>query len=288
MFASDAIKALVRRFTDPRVGCVSGQLRLEQEGGVSGEGIYWRYEGWIKANESRLGFLIGCNGGIFALRRQLYTPLPASTIVEDFVLTLRVLEQGHQVVFEPAARATEPACESTRLEMRRKIRIGAGGWQALGLTSKMLHPRYGLRAFAFFGHKVLRWAAPLLLLEAFAANLGLIASLHWSASLFYRVLLVLQVSGILIAVAAYWARPDRPLPKWTRPVSYFYLMNYSLLCGFLRFLFRDSARDMGERHFVARLVASSCGVRPQRSDAADGRHDMAVGGQIRFDPRENL
>ena len=93
MFDPDAVRLLVEPFADPAVGCVSGELVIEQEGGVSGEGIYWKYEGWIKRNESRLGFLIGCNGGIFALRRRLYESLPASTIVEDFVLTLRVLEK---------------------------------------------------------------------------------------------------------------------------------------------------------------------------------------------------
>lgn len=232
MFASDAVRKLVRRFEDPRVGCVSGELTLEQEGGVSGEGLYWKYEGWIKRNESRLGFLIGCNGGIFALRRHLYRPLPPSTIVEDFVLTLRVLEQGHRVEFEPAARAVEPACATARAEMVRKVRIGAGGWQALGLTGGMLHPRHGLCAFAFFGHKVLRWLVPLFLLAAVGANAGLLGDP------LYRGLLALQGVGVMLAYVAYRAPSDRPLPKCTRPVSYFYLMNYSLLCGFLRFLTR--------------------------------------------------
>lgn len=228
MFAPDAVRKLVQHFQDPRVGCVSGELSLEQDGGVSGEGLYWRYECWIKRNEGRLGFLIGCNGGIFALRRDLYEPLPPSTIVEDFVLTMRVLERGSLVRFEPEARATEPPCPSARAEMVRKVRIGAGGWQALGLTRALLHPRYGLRAFAFWGHKVLRWLVPLLLLVALAANVGL-AGLS-----LYRLLLALQAAGAMIAI---WAYPGRRLPKWTRPISYFYLMNYALFCGFLRFLF---------------------------------------------------
>ncbi|HLV79474.1 MAG TPA: glycosyltransferase family 2 protein [Chthonomonadaceae bacterium] len=228
MFAPDAVRKLVRHFENPRVGCVSGELSLEQDGGVSGEGLYWRYECWIKRNEGRLGFLIGCNGGIFALRRALYEPLPASTIVEDFVLTMRVIERGYLVRFEPEARATEPPCPSARAEMVRKVRIGAGGWQALGLTRALLHPRYGLCAFAFWGHKVLRWLVPLLLLMALAANAGL------AGLALYRLLLALQVGGALIAA---WAYPGRRLPRWTRPISYFYLMNYALFCGFLRFLF---------------------------------------------------
>jgi cellulose synthase/poly-beta-1,6-N-acetylglucosamine synthase-like glycosyltransferase len=232
MFAPDAIRQLVRHFRDPRVGCVSGELALEQDGGVSGEGLYWRYEGWIKRNESKLGFLIGCNGGIFAIRPALYEPLPASTVVEDFVLSMRILERGFIVRFEPESRATEPACPTAHAEMVRKTRIGAGGFQALALTYSLLHPRYGLAAFAFWGHKVLRWCVPLFLITAVGANVALLGDP------FYRLLLVLQSLGALVAGWAYNARPEGAPPKWVRPISYFYLMNYALLCGFLRFVFR--------------------------------------------------
>jgi cellulose synthase/poly-beta-1,6-N-acetylglucosamine synthase-like glycosyltransferase len=232
MFAPDAVRRLIHHFQDKRVGCVSGELLLEQDGGVSGEGLYWKYEGWIKRNESRLGFLVGCNGGIFAMRRSLYEPLPATTLVEDFVMTVRLVERGHQVLFEPQARATEPACPSARAEMVRKVRIGAGGFQALGLTCGLLHPRHGLRAFAYLGHKVLRWLVPLFLVIALTANLTLLAHP------FYQCLLGLQLLSGGVAAWAYNARPGTQLPSWTRPISYFYLMNYALLCGFFRFLFR--------------------------------------------------
>jgi cellulose synthase/poly-beta-1,6-N-acetylglucosamine synthase-like glycosyltransferase len=232
MFSPDAVRHLVKRFHDPRVGCVSGELALERDGGVSGEGLYWKYEGWIKRNESRLGFLIGCNGGIFALRRSLYEPLPPSTLVEDFVLTMRLLERGHRIEFEPEARATEPSCATARAEMVRKIRIGAGGFQALGLTAALLHPRFGLRSFAYWGHKVLRWLVPLFCAVALASNLALVGEE------LYRVLLAGQLAGAAIAGWSYSARPGMELPRWTRPISYFYLMNFALFCGFWRFVFR--------------------------------------------------
>ncbi len=231
-YAPDAVCRLIAHFDDPRVGCVSGELSLTQDGGVSGEGLYWRYESWIKVNESRLGFLIGCNGGIFALRRSCFEPLPPSTIVEDFVLTMRVLEHGHRVVFAPDARASEPACDSARSEMMRKVRIGAGGFQAIGLTWRLLLPRFGLAAFAFWGHKVLRWFVPIFLLAATAANVALS-----HIALFGGALLVQAVGGV-VAIAAYYTPSQRFLPRWTRPISYFYLMNYALFWGFLRFLCR--------------------------------------------------
>lgn len=231
LFAPDALRHLVKHFQDEKIGCVSGELSLEKEGGVSGEGLYWKYEGWIKRSESRLGFLIGCNGAIFALRRALFEPLPPSTIVEDFVLSMRVLEHGYTVRFEPNAKATEPPCPSARAEMVRKIRIGAGGFQALGLTYRLLSPRYGLCAFAFWGHKVLRWLVPCFLLLALAANLWL------ARSPFFAALFGMQAVGAIVAFAAHLATERWVMPRWTRPVSYFYLMNYALFCGLLRYLF---------------------------------------------------
>ena len=231
MFAPDAVRKLVNHFEDPQIGCVSGELSLEQEGGVSGEGLYWKYENWIKRNESRLGFLIGCNGGIFAIRRELYEALPASTIVEDFVLSMRILERGHKVIIEPEAHAVEPACATAKAEMVRKIRIGAGNWQALGLNRAVLHPRFGLRSFAFWGHKVLRWMVPLFFLAAVGACLALLREP------FYSVALALQAAGAILAVCASYPRIGNRLPRITRPISYFYLMNYALLRGFFRYLF---------------------------------------------------
>jgi cellulose synthase/poly-beta-1,6-N-acetylglucosamine synthase-like glycosyltransferase len=233
MLAPDSIQKLVAHFRDPQVGCVSGELRLENKGGVSGEGFYWRYENWIKRSESRLGFLIGCNGGIFAIRREVFEALPPSTIIEDFVLTLRILERGWKVVFEPAAIGVEPPCPSSHAEMVRKIRIGAGNFQALALTWRVLLPSYGLSSFAYWGHKVIRWFVPIFLLLAFVSNFFLLNVF------LYRVLLLLQLSGFAVAAWSYRSVEEKPAPKIIRLIGYFYLMNYAIFCGFLRFLRRN-------------------------------------------------
>lgn len=236
LFAPDALRLLVEPFADPKVGCVSGELVIAENGGASGEGIYWKYEGWIKRNEAKLGFLMGCNGGIFAIRPELYEPLPSSTIVEDFVLTLRILERGHDVRFVPDAKGVEPPCASTQAEMKRKIRIGAGGFQAIGLNRALLNPRFGARAFAFWGHKVLRWLVPHFFLAAFLANLFLVRTALLGVPIFV-LFMVIQIIGAGIAVWVYTAKSGESRPKWAKPIGYFYLMNYALGCGFLRFLF---------------------------------------------------
>ena len=143
---------------------------------------------------------------------------------------MRILERGYIVRFEPQARGYEPPCASARAEMIRKIRIGAGGFQALSLTGRLLLPQFGLIAFAFWGHKLLRWCVPFFLLAALAANIVLCAVPAMAA------VLALQGVGMGIAVLAYRAVPGASLPRWTRPLSYFYVMNYALLCGFIRFL----------------------------------------------------
>ena len=236
----DSIRQLVKHFQDAYLGCVSGELSLTKSGGVSGEGLYWKYESWIKRSESKLGFLIGCNGGIFALRRELFTPLPASTIVEDFVITLRIVERGYRVRFEPLAKATEPACLSANAEMIRKIRIGAGGFQALGLTRNLLSPIHGFASFAYWGHKVLRWFVPFFFLTELVANIFL-----WRLPIF-QTSLILQAIGFLIALLASFAPAGVNLPRWTRPISYFFLMNYALFRGFFRFVF-DTQRVTWDR-----------------------------------------
>jgi hypothetical protein len=114
--------------------------------------------------------------------------------------------------------------------MVRKIRIGAGGFQALALTKSLLHPRFGFRSFAFWGHKVLRWCVPLALL------VGIVSNLAMAHQTFYFGVLCVQALGAGIALAAYRSRSRSALPRWTRPISYFYLMNFALLCGFFRFL----------------------------------------------------
>lgn len=262
LFAPDAVQKLVRQFRDPRMGCVTGELSIETSGDVSGEGFYLKYERWIKRGEGALGCVIGCFGPIFAMRRSLYRPLPPSTIVEDLVFCLRVLEQGFLTSSEPQAHATDPACATMRGEMARKIRIGAGGFQTLGITWPLLMPQFGFCAFAYWGHKVLRWLVPLFFLVGFIANAILVLSPADSAILWvFRAALLFQVMGSLIAWTAYKLPSGRKMPRWTRPVSYFYLMNYGLFRGLLRFLF-NTQKVTWERAEAAASPASLQTVLP--------------------------
>jgi len=127
-----AVQKLVRHFEDPEVGVVCGKR----------------------------GAVMGANGGLYAIRRTLFTALPPSTIVDDFVIPLRILENGFKVVYEPEALAHEETTEDYGQEFGRRARIAAGNFQSLGMVPGLLSPAAGFRAFAFWSHKLLRWCAP--------------------------------------------------------------------------------------------------------------------------------
>ncbi|HSN71991.1 MAG TPA: glycosyltransferase family 2 protein, partial [Steroidobacteraceae bacterium] len=156
-FDRDAIRWLVRAFDDPAVGAVVGELRLLAADGDNRDSTYWNVERRLKEAESRIGGLLGANGAIYALRRELYEPLPPDTIVDDFVVGMRIAAAGHRVVYEPRAFAIEDTPSGMDSEFRRRIRIGTGNYQAFFRYPQFLtRTSWGTR-FTYLSHKVLRW-----------------------------------------------------------------------------------------------------------------------------------
>lgn len=234
MIDPGALKKLVRHFEDPNIGAVCGRLRLynrtrrEYE-----ESAYWTYESWIKVYEGRLGAVMGANGGLYAIRRRLFTPLPPSTIVDDFVIAMRILAKGLSVVYEGEAVAYEETTEDYQKEFKRRSRIAAGNFQSLTLVPELLSPGSGFRAFAFWSHKVLRWFAPGLMALAFAANLFLLAQP------FYRLLFAGQVLFYALALAGKEKVFKGQLGRAASVAYYFVTMNLAMAVGFWRFVRRE-------------------------------------------------
>lgn len=178
LFRPGALPALLRHFADPTLGGVCGRLvllgrTLAETGSGSApakanrpEGYYWLWENRLKEWEGRLDSCLGANGAIYAIRRELFWhAIPENTIVDDFVLGMKVREQGRRMLYEPGAVAEEEL-PATEHEWRRRIRIGAGDFQALVFCRRCLLPQYGVFAWSFWSHKVLRWFTPHLLLCA--------------------------------------------------------------------------------------------------------------------------
>ncbi|MDP2326245.1 MAG: glycosyltransferase family 2 protein [Gammaproteobacteria bacterium] len=198
LYDKQALRQLVRNFADPEVGAVTGESRYriaEDDASTDAENQYWTYELWIKRLESSLGSLVGADGAIYAVRKELYQDLGVADL-SDFVNPLQVVARGYRNVYEAAAISYEGGAEGFAAEFRRKVRIVNRAWRATLKLRGLLNPfRHGFFALQFLSHKVLRWFIPVFLLAVLAANLWLA-----SGSLFYSATLAAQV--LLYAAAA--------------------------------------------------------------------------------------
>jgi cellulose synthase/poly-beta-1,6-N-acetylglucosamine synthase-like glycosyltransferase len=229
-----AVKRLVRHFEDPEVGAVCGRLKLYNRVRKDyEESAYWSYESVLKFLEGKHGAVMGANGGLYAIRRTLFTALPASTIVDDFVIPLRIMELGFQVRYEPEALAYEETTEDYEKEFGRRARIAAGNFQSLRLVPGLLLPTAGFRAFAFWSHKVLRWCAPALMAVALVANLLLLGHP------FFRLTFLLQALFYALAFAGRAGLARGRLRRAASVAYYFVTMNLAIAVGFWRFVRRS-------------------------------------------------
>src|SRR3954469_4532555 len=230
-FERDAIRRLVQPLREDEVGLVCGRLRLHTPMGAPvAEGAYWKLESLLKLYESRRGCVMGANGGIYAVRKHLFPPLPAGTVVDDFVAALRVLAAGSKVCYEPEAVAHEEAAPDHAGEYRRRVRIAAGGFRALSQHRELLSPRHGFTAFALWSHKVLRWFVPHAMLVAFAANVFLAR-----AGTFYSIALLGQCAAYALAALSLLGMSPRHVQAVADAAAHFVEMNAALLVGFVKY-----------------------------------------------------
>lgn len=231
MTKPDSLKKLVRHFRDSEVGSVCGKLDLiDSASGQNVDGIYWKYENFLKNCESRINGLLGVNGGIYALRKELYEPIPTNAIVDDFLIGMRVHLQKKRLIYDRTAVAIEETPDTIGQEFQRRSRIGAGGFQSLKWLAPLLNPARGWVAFTFWSHKILRWICPLLMIGAVVANLILVNRP------LYLTLSVVQAGFYLIAAVGMWWLTGNRLPRILRLPAMFVSMNAALLVGLWRSL----------------------------------------------------
>jgi len=194
-----AIRALVRNFADPLVGAVSGDVILEGERAALGssEDLYYRYERWLQACESDVGTMVGVDGALYAIRRELFVPPPTDTILDDMAIPMSVARAGRRVVFEPAARAHERGCDTATEEFMRKVRVAAGAVQFLRRSDSAVPWQNRQLIVTILSHKALRWLSPVFAFTAFASAVLLSWQSNWFllASLGQAVFLVAGVLG---------------------------------------------------------------------------------------------
>jgi cellulose synthase/poly-beta-1,6-N-acetylglucosamine synthase-like glycosyltransferase len=206
-FDRQALRGLVAPLADPTVGGVSGELMLDAEMGEGsadiGEGMggYWRYEKWLRRQESAIGSTMGATGAIYALRRALWRPLPADTILDDVLAPMRAVLAASRVVFSSEALAFDPVAPSG-VELRRKIRTLAGNYQILRLEPRLLNPFRNPVWIQYMSHKVGRLLVPYALMALLAAS-----ALLTPTSPFYALAFAAQL--VFYALAAYGAYISR-------------------------------------------------------------------------------
>ncbi len=232
MYDSSALKELARALADASTGCACGELTYlnpEDRSAGRGEGLYWRYEQFLKRRESALGSLVGANGAIYAMRKELFEDLKPD-MISDLVMPLRVWRGGARVVYVPEALAYENTTHSFAEEFRRRKRIVARSLNGLVSQIGVLNPFKGVFAFQVLSHKVIRWAVPFILITAFVSS-GLSM-----ADPFYATMFWIQVGFYALALLGAVV-PDRIARLgFLYVATYFCAVNLGAFFGVLSFI----------------------------------------------------
>jgi cellulose synthase/poly-beta-1,6-N-acetylglucosamine synthase-like glycosyltransferase len=229
LYQKDALRHLVKHFSNPQVGYVVGNARYVEKAvetqSAQAEGLYWKLETWLKKRESLFHSVIGGDGAIYAIRRVLYSPLEP-TDISDFLNPLQIVDSGYLGVFEPAAVSYEETAESFRKEYRRKIRIVSRSLNALRRVPGVLNPFHETRHwFLLVSHKLLRWLAPVFMIAA------LISSAFLSRFPLFRWIISLQVAFYVLALLGWLTAESKTTWKICSFTYYFCLVNLASLVG---------------------------------------------------------
>jgi len=232
-FDTRALRALVAPFADTAVGAVSGELILTSGGAThvgEGVGLYWRYEKFIRRHESLADSTVGATGAIYAIRRALFAPVPADTILDDVLIPMTIVGRGYRVLFEATARAYDRPAATAPEEFRRKVRTIAGTFQLFARNRWLLSPRRNRLWLQTVSHKGLRLMSPLLLGALVASNVLLV-----EAPL-YRLALGAQLAFYGAALVGALTRGTRVRIPFMSVPYVFCLLNWATTVAFLRFL----------------------------------------------------
>ena len=234
MLNADAIREIVRQFMKKNVSCVSGEKRVAArhagQATAEGEGVYWKYESMLKRWDSELYSAMGAAGELFAVRMSHYLPAPSNALLDDFMMSILILKDGHRIAYTNEAYATEYGSASTAEESKRKRRIAAGGLQSIWWLRSLMNPfAYPKVAFQYVSHRVLRWSiTPLALFALFPLNLLLLFA---SGSLIYQLLFLLQLFFYLSALTGHILKVSGRRNKLLYIPCYFLFMNLNVFLG---------------------------------------------------------
>jgi len=232
---ADAIINICRHYANKTVGCVAGEKRVQidesADASAAGEGFYWKYESALKKWDSELYSVVGAAGELFSVRRSLYQDVPADTVLDDFMISMLIAAKGYRIVYEPDAYAIENASENVSEELKRKIRIAAGGIQSILRLKSLFNPfKYPVLSFQYVSHRVLRWTVtPFLLILIFVLNAFL------PNTALYNGLFIAQIVFYVLAFLGFIMEKRHIRIKALFVPYYFCVMNYAVLMGIIRY-----------------------------------------------------
>lgn len=231
-----ALKIIARQFEDPTIGCVSGEKRVafDNDDTVSskGEGAYWKYESLLKRLDFEFYSAVGAAGELFAVRTELFAAMEEDTLLDDFMLSMRIALKGYRIAYTADAYAVEYGSLNMEEEGKRKRRIAAGGWQSIGRLIPLLNIfKFGKLSFQYISHRVLRWSVtPFALFALFPLSAILGYRNSSSFNVFY-VIFALQCLCYLCAALGYARRNNPNSSKLFYIPYYFLFMNINVMRG---------------------------------------------------------
>lgn len=234
----DALCKISRHYADESVGAVAGEKRIKvkelADAGTAGEGFYWRYESILKNWDSELYSTVGAAGELFSVRSDLYQTVENDTILDDFMISMLIAAKGYRIIYEPEAYAFETASENITEELKRKIRIAAGGIQSILRLKELLNIfRFGTLSFQYISHRVLRWTiSPFLLVLVLILNILIPV---YNDNPIYSLLLLGQVIFYLLALFGLIFEQKYIRIKLFFIPYYFCVMNYAVMAGIKRY-----------------------------------------------------
>jgi poly-beta-1,6-N-acetyl-D-glucosamine synthase len=235
----DCVKQIVKHYSNPVVGGVAGEKKViahtEDRAAGAGEGLYWKYESFLKKLDSDFYSVVGAAGELFSARTDLFEKTPENIVIEDFVQSLKICMKGYIIRYEPGAYAMETSSQSMKEEEKRKIRISAGAFQAMVILKDLFNIfKYPVLSFQFISHRILRWTlCPCCLITLLLSNMALVFRAQGE---FFLLLLILQLFFYALALfGMFYANRNIKLKILYVPY-YFLFMNISVFLGFNRFL----------------------------------------------------
>lgn len=235
MLNTDALLEIVKHYADEKIGGVSGEKRVAVTGAsaAAAEGLYWKYESFLKNEDAKLNSLVGAAGELFSIRTTLFEDLPEDTLLDDFMISMNIIRKGFKIAYEPNAYASENPSLNIKEEYIRKVRISAGGLQSVLRLKDFINPaNYGLLSFQYFFHRFSRWMiTPVLIPMAFIANVFIAGQ-----SDFYAAILVAQILFHAAALMGYYFESKNLRIKLLFIPYYFNFMHYCIVAGWIKYL----------------------------------------------------